>query len=176
MHNFLLTLMFSISFTTQSLQAREAIETAGDIVVIALPATTYGLSYYIEDDIGRQQFHYSFATMLLTTAVLKLSINKSRPDDSNNRSFPSGHSAIAFHSAGYLRKRYGWKPALPAFAAASFVGYSRIEAYKHFVEDVIAGALLGFASAEWFTSPCSNCQLFAFKKAEFSGLSFKVIY
>jgi membrane-associated phospholipid phosphatase len=52
-----------------------------------------------------------------------------------------------------MRKRYGWEYGVPAYAAASFVAYSRVEAKQHFPHDVIAGAAIGIASSYIFTRP-----------------------
>ena len=38
------------------------------------------------------------------------------------------------------------------YSAAAFVGYSRIAADRHFVEDVIAGAAIGYLSSWLFTT------------------------
>ena len=55
-------------------------------------------------------------------------------------SFPSGHTAAAFAGASFIHKRYGLKQALLPYVLASFVGYSRIQAKKHYWYDVLAGA------------------------------------
>lgn len=86
----------------------------------------------------------------------------------DRNSFFSGHVSGAFFSAVYLNMRLrsimrhelspseydGWKWAPPTilFSWASFVGWSRIHAYKHFFSDVAAGALAGFLVAELFYS------------------------
>lgn len=86
----------------------------------------------------------------------------------DRNSFFSGHVSGAFFSTVYLNKRLrsimrheltpseynGWKWAPPTllFSWASFVGWSRIHAYKHFFTDVAAGALAGFLVAELFYS------------------------
>jgi len=77
---------------------------------------------------------------------LKHAFPERRPDRSNRRSFPSGHSAVAFAAAASLENRYGWKAGLPAFAAASFVAVARVEAKKHHWYDCLAGAALGTGS------------------------------
>ena len=41
-------------------------------------------------------------------------------------SFPSDTSALAFAPAQFLWQRYGWEYGLPAYAAATFVGWSRV--------------------------------------------------
>lgn len=52
-----------------------------------------------------------------------------------------------------MRKRYGWEYGLPAYALASFVGYSRVESRQHYAHDVIAGASIGIVSSYLFTKP-----------------------
>lgn len=87
-----------------------------------------------------------------TTLALKELIHERRPDRSSGRSFPSGHTSISFAAAASLEKRYGWEAGLPALLVASFVGVARVEANKHYVHDVLAGALIGGASGFLLTS------------------------
>ena len=66
----------------------------------------------------------------------------------NFHAFPSGHSASAFAMAGVLsfalkNKRYS----MFFVAGAIIVGYSRIYLAQHFLDDVLAGALIGMVSA-----------------------------
>lgn len=82
-------------------------------------------------------------TTRFITFVTKRSLQRTRPDESNNRSFPSGHTSNNFAIASVLDKRYGAKLGIPAYLWASYVGISRIESQKHFPTDVIAGAVLG---------------------------------
>ena len=81
-----------------------------------------------------------------TTHALKFVVDRERPNGSG-KSFPSGHTASAFLGASYLHYRYGWEYALPAYAAAAIVGYSRVEADEHHWEDVVAGAAIANLSA-----------------------------
>lgn len=87
-----------------------------------------------------------------TTFVLKELIHERRPDGSDNKSFPSGHTSVSFAAAANLEKRYGWKAGLPALAVASFVGLARVQADKHYVHDVVAGAAIGSVSGLLLTS------------------------
>lgn len=128
-----------------------SLERAGDIVALTLPAIAYGSTYYMNDSEGRQQFYQSFATNLAVTYAVKSTINKDRPDGSDNDSFPSGHASLAFQGASFIHKRYGLEYSIPAYVGATFVGYSRVKADKHDVADVLAGAALGVASSMYLT-------------------------
>ena len=88
----------------------------------------------------------------LVTYGLKQAIPERRPDGSNRESFPSGHASVSFAAAASLEKRYGWQIGVPAFAVASFVGVARVEAKKHFVGDVLAGAAIGSAAGWLLTT------------------------
>ena len=81
-----------------------------------------------------------------TTFALKELIHERRPDRSDDKSFPSGHTSVSFAAAASLEKRYGWEAGLPALLVASFVGVARVRADKHYVHDVIAGAVIGGVS------------------------------
>jgi hypothetical protein len=80
------------------------------------------------------------------SVILKLGTGRKRPDDSNSRSFPSGHSAGTACSAVILWDRYGPEAGIPAIAIAGFTALSRITLGKHYPSDVIAGAAIGLAA------------------------------
>ena len=83
---------------------------------------------------------------------LKEIFPEERPDHSDRKSFPSGHSAESFAAAASLENRYGWRAGLPAFAAATFVAVARVEARKHHWYDCVAGAAIGTGSGFLLTS------------------------
>ena len=83
---------------------------------------------------------------------LKAAFPERRPDDSDDKSFPSGHASVSFAAAASLQNRYGWKVGLPAQLVAAFVGLGRVEARKHHWYDVAAGAAIGEASGFLVTS------------------------
>tara|TARA_R100000406_G_C3106476_1_gene123285 strand:+ start:1230 stop:1553 length:324 start_codon:yes stop_codon:yes gene_type:complete len=88
-----------------------------------------------------------------------LSINKQRPDMSNDNSFPSGHTSTVFHSAGYIHRRYGFKYSIPAYALAGFTAASRIDSNKHDILDVFAGAIIGLGANFLFTTEQEQKQM-----------------
>ena len=72
-------------------------------------------------------------------------VREQRPDKSDFQSFPSDTAALAFAPAQFLWDRYGWEYGVPAYLAAGFVGYSRVDAKKHHWYDVAASAGMSFA-------------------------------
>ena len=101
-----------------------------------------------------QRLYKTAATFVLcagSTYALKHSIHRMRPDGTDNRSFPSGHSAIAFCGATVLHKEY-YKTSpwisVAGYAVATATAADRIRRNRHHWEDVAAGAAIGFLSAQ----------------------------
>jgi membrane-associated phospholipid phosphatase len=82
---------------------------------------------------------------------LKYTVRRDRPDHSNDKSFPSGHSASAFATATVLQRYYGWKVGLPAYAVGGYVALARMSWNRHHASDVVMGAGFGIASARTVT-------------------------
>jgi len=139
-------------FLAAPASAGDDIELAGDIIRVILPATAAGMTLYRNDREGLVQFAKSFATTEAVTFALKYSIDTDRPNGEPH-SFPSGHTSTAFSGASFLQRRYGWKYGIPAYIAASFVGWSRIESDNHYLKDVLAGAAIGIIGTYIFTEP-----------------------
>jgi membrane-associated phospholipid phosphatase len=155
-----------------SIEARaDAFASAGDILQYALPATAGGLTVVYRDWQGTLQFGESLALTEGVTYGLKYAVNERRPNG-GTQSFPSGHASGAFCGAEFLRKRYGWKYGIPAYAAASFVAFTRVEAREHYPHDVIAGAAVGIISTYIFTRPYKGWHVQAEAGAKYFGLSF----
>jgi membrane-associated phospholipid phosphatase len=85
------------------------------------------------------------------TGVMKYAAQRQRPDGSDTRSFPSGHTSVSFASATVLQRELGWKVGIPAYAVATYVGMARIEKQKHFLSDVAFGAAIGILSGRTIT-------------------------
>jgi membrane-associated phospholipid phosphatase len=132
--------------------ASDDVELSGEIIRIILPLTAAGMTAYNKDQDGFIQFSKSFLTAHGVVYALKYSIDTNRPDGGAHSS-PSGHAATAFSGASFIQRRYGWKYGAPAYVAASYVGWSRVESDNHYLKDVIAGAALGIISTYIFTHP-----------------------
>ena len=147
------TLIFIfISICPSLVYAKGYIEKNGDALQLLIPAVGLGSAiFYEQGNEGIVQFSKAFAASQLFTESLKITIHKSRPNGDCCKSFPSGHTSAAFMGAGFIHKRYGWEYAVPAYIGATYVGYSRVQAHKHYVEDVVAGALIGTLSSFYFT-------------------------
>jgi len=74
---------------------------------------------------------------------IKFSTNRMRPDQSNRRSFPSGHAAVTFAGATVLERHIGWRRSLLGYTVASYVAASRLHDNRHYLSDVIFGAAVG---------------------------------
>ena len=89
--------------------------------------------------------------LVLSSAMvgpLKLLSGRTRPDSSNDFSFPSGHAANAFAISTVLARRYGRRVGAPLLALAATVPAARVHERHHFFSDVVAGSILG-AVAGW---------------------------
>jgi len=77
---------------------------------------------------------------------LKRTVHEPRPDGSDNRSFPSGHSAIAFMGATMIERELGWRSPWYTFGAYTFatgIAMERVIDRRHRPVDVITGAGIG---------------------------------
>ena len=89
--------------------------------------------------------------------ALKAMVKEDRPDHSDNKSFPSGHTAMAFAAARSIDKEFRkesiWIP-IAGYAAATAVGIERVANDRHHWYDVVAGAAVGYGAAEltWYLS------------------------
>ena len=102
----------------------------------------------------RQTGHTMMEGLLLDAIVvntLKTAIGRTRPDGSDNRSFPSGHTTAAFTISSILVRRHGWVIGLPAIGLATFTAIARMEDKRHYLSDVVAGAALGVAVGQLVT-------------------------
>ena len=127
---------------------------AGDAIQVLLPVAAYGLTFRYHDKEGRNQFYKAFFSSMAVSYVLKYSIDDNRPNGSHSETaFISAHTAAAFSGAAFIQRRYGWKFGAPAYALASFVGWSRVHVHAHDTDDVLRGAGIGIAGAYFFAQP-----------------------
>jgi membrane-associated phospholipid phosphatase len=123
-------------------------QTAGGAGVIApLGALMFVAGRASHDTRFRAATYDAVQATIVTAAYtfgLKETVHRTRPDGSDNLSFPSGHAANAFAWAAIADRYYGRKAGIAAYTAAGLIGLSRVDNRKHNVSDVLAGATLGY--------------------------------
>ena len=118
----LLAIVIGTAIGERSFAKSSSVETSGTAVAIALPLTAAGIALWKGDGTGVKQLTEVTALTVGTAFLLKYAIHEERPDHSDDHSFPSETSALAFAPAQFLWDRYGWEYGLPAYAAAAFSG------------------------------------------------------
>ncbi len=104
-----------------------------------------------KNDFQHQTINIVVANFLMgsTVYVMKHGFKEARPDQSNDLSFPSGHTATAFTNAALLFYEFKdsniWY-ASSGFLFASATGILRIANNKHYTADVLTGAGIGMAT------------------------------
>jgi membrane-associated phospholipid phosphatase len=109
---------------------------------------------------GRRAAGSGLASVAVTATVVNVGLKpltrRQRPASARarplvrmprSRSFPSGHTAAAFAFATGVARVLP-PAALPLYAMAALVGYSRVHTGVHYPLDVVSGALCGVALAE----------------------------
>jgi membrane-associated phospholipid phosphatase len=168
-----LVLSVALATTTVPAQASEkGWSDASDVAVGSLIAAAFIVPAAHEDWNGALQAGGSLVVATGVTQGLKAAFPETRPDRSDRKSFPSGHTSMAFASAATLNNRYGWKAGLPAHAAAIFVGVARVQADKHFWHDVLVGAAIGEISGLLLTKKRNeNVQLLPWGNTKGGGVT-----
>ena len=93
----------------------------------------------------------TYANTAIISYMLKHSVNSTRPDGTDNHSFPSAHTAIAFAGATIMAKEYGhlspWIT-VGGYTIAAVTAADRVRRNRHRWIDVATGAAIGIATAE----------------------------
>lgn len=107
---------------------------------------------------------------------------------SDYHSFFSGHTSSSFYAVTFVNKRlrsmmrsrmsgstyksWRWLPPTILYSWASFVGWSRINVWKHYISDVLVGATVGYLMAELYYSFGED--IFADQKGQANTTVFKI--
>jgi len=103
------------------------------------------------------------ATGGLAAAVIKYTVGRMRPNSGfdadhyywfelKDSSFPSGHTAVAFSVASSLSRdiKGPWDD-VALYGAATLTGLARVNDNKHWMSDVVGGAVVGIFAGKWAT-------------------------
>lgn len=127
-----------------------------DYLVFAPAAGVYALDYFnvkSANDPLNQTILFAKTSLitLVTVYGLKYLTLETRPDGSNNHSFPSSHTAFAFAYATVLHEEFKNQSvwiSIAGYSAASAVGALRIANNAHWFNDVLVGAGIGMLSTK----------------------------
>jgi membrane-associated phospholipid phosphatase len=118
------------------------VELGGTAAILALGAVT-----------GSDQLHdlgldlaSGIAVASTYVWIMKPLVHRTRPNG-GPFSFPSGHTALAFTTAGIIDRHAGWEVSTLAYLLAAGTAAGRVEDRRHHTSDVIFGAALGLAVA-----------------------------
>lgn len=146
---------------------------ATDVLTAVVPLTGLAVAYFRDDAEGKKEWLRNTGVNLAVTSVLRLTFNQTnlgqRPNG-GRYGFPSGHAALVMSGAAFLGERYGWKWGIPAYLAAAYVGYVRVQEDKHHVRDVIASGVLSYGVALLMVTPESATHLAPIIGPDFLGL------
>ena len=142
---------------------------------------TYGIAKVVRNQkaavVGRDIVRAQLLSQTLVQTV-KYTVRRPRPDRSNNKSFPSGHSASAFATATVLHRHYGWKIGIPAYGLGGYIALARMAWNRHHATDIVMGAGFGIASARTVTMSVAKSQFSVGVQPQTGGasLNFTKIY
>ena len=113
---------------------------------IALSLGTYAVGRWRDQPklahLGMDLLQAQILTEILVEPI-KFATHRTRPDNSNNQGFPSGHAAITFATATVIERHLGWRKAVLGYVIASYVAASRLHDNRHYLSDVVFGAAVG---------------------------------
>jgi hypothetical protein len=105
--------------------------------------------YFYKSKLSKERFEIMLSSStysILTTSLLKISVNRPRPWIKRKKdSFPSGHAALGFNFASVVTAEHGIYWGIPAYVLAAGISYSRVHDGWHWLSDIIAGATIGLS-------------------------------
>lgn len=130
---------------------------ATDILTGVIPLGALAVAYFKDDTEGQKQWLRNTGVNQVLLTTLRVGFNETylgkRPNGKKQYSFPSGHVGFVMSGATFLGERYGWKWGTPAYLAAAYVAYVRVDADKHHWRDVIAGTAVAYGVALLTVTP-----------------------
>jgi undecaprenyl-diphosphatase len=108
-------------------------------------ALAFFLATFLAETVVKPVVHRARPTAS-ASLVAQLHVVGARPS-AQSLSFPSGTATACFAAAAWIYLRWGRGPGIAALAFATLVAWSRLYVGVHWPSDLLAGALLGAATA-----------------------------
>ncbi len=137
-----------------------AVENFGSPAIFGLGIGSYLYGYFTKNEKLATTSQMAIESSVIAAAIVfpvKYIVGRKRPEDTDkvldfgfhdfDASFPSGHTALSFAFFGTFAKQYndGIKPYI-FYTIPTLVGISRIYKNKHWLSDVVGGAIVGLTS------------------------------
>lgn len=129
----------------------------------AMPFVFLAEGFIKKDPVLKRKSYEMFGTLFIELVIsesMKSAFKRNRPAEDypgiifpyksnvSGRSFPSGHTSLAFATAaGVSIQCKKWYVTVPAYVWAASIGYSRMYLGVHYPSDILAGAVVGIGSA-----------------------------
>ncbi len=144
-----------------------------DILTAVVPLTGLAVAYFTDDTEGQKQWLRNTVVNQVFITALRVGFNETSLGERPNGhpyGFPSGHQAFITSGAAFLGERYGWKWGAPAYAAAAYVAYVRVDEDKHHWRDVLTSGALAYGIALLTVTPENATYLAPVIGPDFLGL------
>lgn len=146
---------------------------ATDILTAVVPLTGLAVAYFTDDREGEKEWLRNTGVNQVLISALRLGFNETSLGERPNGhpyGFPSGHQAFIMSGATFLGERYGWKWGTPAYMAAAYVAYVRVDEDKHHWRDILASSVLAYGVAKLTVTPENATCLAPIIGPDFLGL------
>ena len=135
-------------------------------------ASGVGVPLLTEGRSGRQQALRTVDALLvggIVETALKRITRQKRPTGSGY-GFPSGHATASFVVAT-MQSHYHPKQSFYWYTGAALISASRVKLRRHYVRDVLAGALIGYSISRWQLSRSRGLILSPFIRSNEENIS-----
>ena len=148
----------------EGLDGSDSNSTNAALPALALVVGTWIGAALLDDPAGYEELGSMLEAGVLSAAsteILKLSLGRQRPDETadanswfnSGDSFPSLHSSDAFAIGTVFAESgnedYRWLRRVVGYGVAGATAYGRVSDNAHWLSDVMAGAALGYATADF---------------------------
>ena len=149
---------------------------ATDILTAVVPLTGLAVAYFTDDTEGQKQWLRNTTVNQVIISAMRLGFNETSLGERPNGhpyGFPSGHQAFIMSGATFLGERYGWKWGTPAYIAAGYVAYVRVDEDHHHWRDVLVASAVAYGVALVTVTPENATCLAPVVGPDFLGLRFE---